>query len=44
MFTINMGAYNAWYQMVNKPQYFKAWQALTQAFELMINSNFLSRL
>ena len=44
MFTINMGAYDAWYQMYTKPQFFKAWQALTQAYELMLHSDFTHRL
>ena len=25
IFTVNLGAYDVWYQMVNKPKYFKAW-------------------
>ena len=44
MYTINMGAYDVWYQMVNKPQFFKAWQAIVQAYELMLNSEFTYRL
>ena len=44
MYTINMGAYDVWYQMVEKPKYFKAWQALVQAYELMLNSDFTYRL
>lgn len=44
MYTINMGAYDVWYQMVNKPQFFKAWQAIVQAYELILNSDFTYRL
>ena len=42
--TINMAGYSVWHQMVNKPKYFKAWQAMTQAYELMLNSNYMERL
>jgi len=44
MLTINMGAYDVWYQMINKPKYYQAWQALVQAYELMLNSDYLNRL
>lgn len=40
---INLGAYDVWYQMVNKPKFFKSWQAMTQAYELMLNSNYINR-
>lgn len=43
MKTINMGAYDVWYQMSNKPESYQAWQAITQAYELMANSNFVNR-
>ena len=44
MSTINMGAYSVWYQMVNKPKFFQAWQALTQAYNVMADSNYIARL
>lgn len=43
VFTINMGSYNVWYQMCNKPRYFQAWQALTTAYNVVSESNFLTR-
>lgn len=44
MKTINMGAYDVWTQMSTKPRYFVAWQAMVQAYELMIQSDFINRL
>ena len=44
MNTINMGAYSVWYQMVNKPKFYQAWQALAQAFNVMEDSNYIARL
>ncbi len=29
--------------MANKPKFFKAWQAMTQAYELMLNSDYVFR-
>lgn len=41
---VNLGAYDVWYQMTHKPQYWKAWQALVLAYNQMINSDMLNRL
>ena len=30
--------------MVNKPKFFKAWQAMTQAYNVMLDSNYIARL
>jgi len=43
MKTINMGAYDVWQQMQGKPEYYQAWQAMTQAYELMATSDFVNR-
>ena len=43
MLTVNLGGYSVWHQMVNKPQYFKSWQALNQAFNTIYSSNFLDQ-
>lgn len=40
---VNMGAYSVWFQMSNKPQYWKAWQALNLANNLMLNSDMTNR-
>jgi hypothetical protein len=39
---LNFGAYDVWYQMVNKPTYFKAWQAVTLAYKVIEGSNFIN--
>jgi len=44
IYTVNLASYNVWYQMTNKPQYFKAWQAMAQAYEVIINSDYVERL
>jgi len=39
---INFGGLDVWYQMVNKPKFFKAWQAMTQVYEIMLQSNYIN--
>ena len=41
---INFGGLDVWYQMVNKPKFFKAWQAMTQVYEFMLQSDYVNRI
>jgi len=38
----NLAATSAWYQMTNKPQYWEAWQALTQIANMMYGANIVN--
>ena len=44
MLTVNMGGLDVWNQMKSKPKFYKAWQAMVQANEVMQNSGYLDRL
>ena len=44
MLTVNMGGLDVWNQMKSKPKFYKAWQAMVQANEVMLNSGYLDRL
>jgi hypothetical protein len=41
--TVNFGALSAWSQMTNKPKYWLAWQALSQATFIINDSNVMER-
>ncbi len=44
MLTVNMAAYDAWEQMINKPKWFQAWQSMAQAYDLIGQSDYLNYL
>ena len=39
----NLEGLSIWYQKTHKPDFWLAWQALTQTAQLMFSSNMLSR-
>lgn len=41
--TIDFGSYSVWHQMVNRPRYWLAWQAMATLSDLMFRSNLLYR-
>ena len=40
--TLNMDAEGVWYQLVNQPDFFKSWQAMTLASSTMVETEVLN--